>query len=380
MSKSDFTRPGLRPNRRTFLAGAMGATFLAGCSSNVPKPGGGGGGGGGVDEAIDWAKTNLPGLTPDIIKAAADEGEVTLTLQLFGDDAWRQFHAAFNKRFPFIKVNSTSQSVVQLMQKFSAELNAKRGVGDIFILQSPAVIPEFIENGSIAEFKISDDAGFDDGDKKSGYWYAFHRQFGVSVYRKGDLPEDEIELLRTWEGLGDSRFRGRLGVTDVTSGIASTQSYALQSQYPDLWQKLADNKPTVKPAVAAALDGLLAGEFDVTTMASIATTNRTAKQGAPLEFVETSPSASNNPPQVISAIAPHPNAAKLYQDWSLSKEAQQAWPGLSGVPSARTDIESDTWYSKESWYHEADEAADVDWADFVTKHQAVVDTYNRAFK
>lgn len=378
MSKPDSQRPDFRPNRRTFLSGAMGAVFLAGCSSNVPKPGGGGGGG--VDDAIAWAKTNLPSLSPDVIRAAAEEGEVTLTLQLFGDEAWRQFHDAFTQRFPFIKVNSTSQSVVQLMQKFSAELNAKRGVGDIFILESPAVMPGLIKDGSVAKFQVSEDAGFGADDKQSGYWYAFHRQFGVSVYRKGDLAEDEVELLRSWEGLGDPRFRGRLGITDVTAGISSTQSYALQYQDPDLWRGLAANRPTVKPAVAAALDGLLAGEYDVTIMASVATTNRTVQEGAPLEFVETSPSASNNPPQIISAIAPHPNAAKVYQDWSLSKEAQSAWPGLSGVPSARTDITSDTWYGKESWYHPADAALEVDWADFEAKHQDVVDSFNRAFK
>lgn len=383
MSKPDFPRSVFRPNRRTFLAGTAGAALLAGCSSSAQKPVGGGGSADSadVDAAIDWASTNLPNLTPDIIRKAAEEGEVTLTLQLFGDEAWRQFHDAFTKRFPFIRVNSTTQSVVQLMQKFTAELNAKRGIGDIFILESPAVMPEFIEDGSIAEFEISEDSGFADENKEVGRWYAFHRQFGVSVYRKDGLPAEEVELLRTWEGLGDPRFRGRLGITDVTSGIASTQSYALQHQAdPGLWEGLAANRPTVKPAVAAALDGLLAGEYDATVMASIATTNRTAQAGAPLEFVESSPGASNNPPQVISAIAPHPNAARVYQDWSLSKEAQQAWPGLSGVPSARTDITSETWYSSESWYHDAEESIQVDWPDFVTEHQSVVDTYNNAFK
>lgn len=365
-------------DRRTFLVGAVSAAFLGACSSGTPAPGGGSGS---VDDAIKWASTNLPSLTPEIIRAAADEGEVSLTLQLFGDEAWSKFHELFAKRFPFITISSTTQSVVQLMQKFSAELNAGRGVGDIFILESPAVMPGLIEKGSIAEFTISDDKAFADNDKKSGSWYAFHRQFGVSAYRKDDLPKDEIELLRTWEGLGDSRFRDRIGITDVTSGIVSTQSFALQYVAdPSLWEGLAANRPTVKPAVAALIDGLLSGEYDVMIMGSVASTNRTVQEGAPLEFVETSASASNNPPQVISAIAPHPNAAKVYQDWSLSKEAQSAWPGLSGVPSVRDDITTQTWYEKESWYAPAAEAIPVDWAEFDAKHQAVVDTFNSAFK
>ena len=40
--------------------------------------------------------------------------------------------------------------------------------------------------------------------------------------------------------------------------------------------------------------------------------------------------------------APHPNAAKVYINWLLSKEGQSAWQKTSGYNSARVDIPKDT--------------------------------------
>ena len=36
--------------------------------------------------------------------------------------------------------------------------------------------------------------------------------------------------------------------------------------------------------------------------------------------------------------APHPNAAKVYINWLLSKRGQEVWQGVFGIPSRRVDI------------------------------------------
>lgn len=44
---------------------------------------------------------------------------------------------------------------------------------------------------------------------------------------------------------------------------------------------------------------------------------------------------------VVFKQAPHPNAAKIFINWLLSKEAQSFYPGLAGFGSRRKDISND---------------------------------------
>ena len=46
--------------------------------------------------------------------------------------------------------------------------------------------------------------------------------------------------------------------------------------------------------------------------------------------------------------APHPNAAKVYINWILSKEGQTQFSRVTGIPSLRNDIPQD---HIESWRH-----------------------------
>jgi ABC-type Fe3+ transport system substrate-binding protein len=367
-------------SRRAFVIGGVGVAggLMVGCGSGSPKPGSTTS----VSDAVTWASTNLPKLTPDVIQAAAKEGTVNLQLLLYGEDAYKKFFKAFNKRFPFIKVQYNLQDQTDLEKKFAAEQSAKKGVGDVFTLGGPDEMPEFIKKGMILKHEISEDSAFPAGAKQTGYWYAFHRQFGVTAYRAGELKPNELQLAKTWQGLGDPSFKGRLGIHDAQNGLYRAQMYYIQYHMdPSAWPRLAANGAVVYAAIANGIDQLLGGDFDLLTTGSIASVNTAAKGGAPIEFIETGPSVSNYPPQAISSLAPNPNAAKVWLDWSMSKEGQSLWPTVSGVPSARHDLTAKTWYQQKSWYHNADEQIDqIDWTDLAAKSDTVIGRFDSAFK
>lgn len=369
------------PSRRALVLGTAGVAggLLVGCGSgasptSTPTTS--------VSDAISWAAESLPKLTSDIVQGAAKEGTVNLQLLLYGEDAYKKMFEAFNKRFPFIEIEYNLQNQSDLEKKFAAEQSAKRGVGDIFILGGPDEMPEFIKDGMIRKFEISQDDAFPAGAKQTGYWYAFHRQFGVTAYRKGEAKPNELDLIKTWQGLGDPLFKGRLGIHDAENGLYRAQMYYIQYHMnASVWQRLAANGATVYAAIANGIDQLLGGGFDFLTTGSIASVNTAAHDDAPIEFVETGPSVSNYPPQAISSLAPHPNAAKVWMDWSMSNEGQSLWPTVSGVPSARHDVTAKTWYQEESWYHDADKQVDeIDWADLAAKADTVIAKFNSAFK
>src|SRR5258705_267358 len=208
-------RSRLMISRRSVLqSGAAGAAVMAtGCKpkdSTVQT----------VDAAVEWAKSNLPSSTPDIVRAAAKEGHLTLTMLNQGGntEVLKQLIAGFNERYPFIAVESTAQSTLQLINKFNAELQAKKGTTDYINFHSNLHTTAMLEKqGAILPFVVSQDAAFPAAAKRPGLWYAWRTEYPGTGYRKGALSAEEIKLWRTFEGLGDPRFNNRIASPSFTN-------------------------------------------------------------------------------------------------------------------------------------------------------------------
>jgi ABC-type Fe3+ transport system substrate-binding protein len=327
-----------------------------------------------VEAAVEWARKNLPHSTPDIVNGAAREGRLTLSLYNLGgnDEAVQALVKGFNRRYPFIAVEYTRYSTVQLLNKFNAELNARRGISDFVNLPSNAATNRMlIEKDAIANFVISQDAAFPSQGKRSGLWYAWHDEKATTVYRIDALNNEEKNLVRTFKGLGDPRFKGRIAINAITNSLTLSTSYALMyGQDPKLWDGLARNRPKVKPASNALVSSVLAGEADIGVMCGAASPMAAAKGGAPVAFGRSAPCPTLHTPCAISAIAPHPNAARLWQDWSTSSEGQSIWVRESGMSPVRTGLAVKGWAEQQPWFF-GSPPGEFDWDAFTKKQSEV---------
>ena len=318
-----------------------------------------------------------------ILAGAAKEGQMTLLLQTaVTTESIDAMIKKFNLRYPFVHVGYTIQNTAQVMNRFTSEIAAKRGVTDCVMLPSNLAQTEnYIAAGSVAKYVSTQDAAFSGDTKHSGYWYAYSRECAVTVYRKGVLSPEEIKMIRTYKGLGDARFRGRLGINGITNSVAVATAYALLNN-PDksLWQGLVANKPIVKPSTPALMNGLLSGEYDVALFAAWGSTVNPAKGGAPIEFGHSAFSPVIYVPGGISALAPHPNAARLWQDWILSKEGADAWANIVGSNPARQNS-AKPWARQQPWFFESPAThKPIDWADFAHKEKDVVAQFKKDFQ
>lgn len=336
-----------------------------------------------VDNAIAWAADQLPNSTSDIIRGAAQEGKLMLGLQTLGDEKTnRSLIAKFNQRYPFIAVDTNVMHAIELQPTLMAEFNAGSGLHDYFQISSnvKAAVAN-VEAGAIARFVVSEDAAFPLAAKRSGYWYAWTRSANLAVYRKGALSDEERQLVRTYQGLGDPRFKGRLGMLDISASIALAGFYVLmRDATSDVWDGLAKNQPKLKLNGEPLIDGLLAGEYDVAVMASFGSTVESLKGGAPIEFVCTSPSSRQySALGIIPAVAPHPNAAKLWADWGASKEGLSLFGALTGNMSPRIDADK-SWVEQQPWYFEDTlQSKALDWDDVGHHQKALVSRFRRDF-
>ena len=333
-----------------------------------------------VEAAVEWARKNLPHSTPDIINGAAREGKLTLSLYNLGgnDEAIQALVKGFNQRYPFITVDYTRYSTVQLLNKFNAEINARRGISDFVNLPSNAATNRtLIERGAIAKFVVSQDTAFPDQGKRSGLWYAWHNEQATTVYRSDALTDEEKKLVHSSKGLGDPRFKGRIAINAITNSLTLSTSYTLMyGPDPKLWEGLARNRPKVKPASNALVSSVLAGEADIGVMCGAASPMAAAKGGAPVAFGRSSPCPMLHTPCAISAIAPHPNAARLWQDWSTSSEGQNIWVRESGMSPVRRGLAAKGWAEQQSWFFSSP-PAEFDWEAFSKKQKDVMARFAR---
>ena len=330
-----------------------------------------------VDAAVEWARKVLPHSTPDIVRAAAKEGQLMLTLYNLGggEEAVRGAIAGFNKRYPFIKVDFNRQDTTQLVSRFNAEVNSKRGISDYVNLPSNILTSTaFVKQGAIARFVVSEDAAYPVGGKDSGFWYAWRMERPSTVYRIGALSPDEVKLVKTYQGLADPRFKGRMGMTAVNNSVCATAAYQLMyGPNSKLWDGLARNKPfVVKSSSQALVSAILAGECDIGVLCGSSSPLIAAKSGAPIAFGSTSPSTTLYTPGGISALAPHPNAAKLWQDWFTSMEGQQLWVSLTGNQPVRSGLGETGWMEKQPWWFDDHGSKPLDWTAFSAKQKDIM--------
>lgn len=335
-----------------------------------------------IEEAVEWARKNLPSSTPDIVNAAAKEGKLKLTLINLGgnEEAVRGIIKAFNERYPFIAATYTMHPTVQLLNTINAEVTARKGVSDYFNMPSNLkTVAGFENQGAIQNFVISSDQAFPANGKKSGVWYAWRGEQPTTLYRAGAVTDEEKKLLRTFEGLADPRFKGRLGLNSVSNTVSVACSFGLMfGSNPKLWEGLAANKPKVKPTSESLVGGCLAGEYDIGIMCGNASPTNAAKQGAPLEYGTSTPSPTLYTPGAISAFAPNPNAAKLWQDWFMSVEGQDVWSKVSGGGSVRTDVHEKSWAEQQPWFFRGPGAeTPFDWTLFAEKEAEVIARFKK---
>ncbi len=102
-------------------------------------------------------------------------------------------------------------------------------------------------------------------------------------------------------------------------------------------KRLAAQNPVVKRGNDERVQLTAAGEYPL-VMAYASGIARVAQKGAPMEALALEPVVVQVNPLQIAARAPHPNAARLFSDFALSKEGQEMMRSGLREP-ARADVE-----------------------------------------
>ena len=282
-----------------------------------------------------WAQG---GPDPRVVEAAKKEGEViwytTMTL-----DQSQQVADRFQKKYPFLKPILFRTGGGPLLNKILTETRAGRHAWDILVGRGEMVLelmkPKLLASYRSPETKMIDKELVDN----EGFWTAYYINtyvlgWNTKLIKKEDVP-------KTYDALLNPKWKGGLISVD-------TEAYGMLQGLIGVWgrektvvyfKKLAALDPVPKRGNTERVQLAVAGEYPL-IIAYNQTIQRMTSRGAPIDWLALEPAVVQVNPVMLAAKAPHPNAARLFTDFILSKEGAELLRGMQRIP-VRKDVEPD---------------------------------------
>lgn len=335
--------------KRTLRSGSLVVAAVAtiaaaaGCSSSS----------GSTSSTSADSASSIPGISQQLVAAAEKEGHLTIY-----SGTWQPSEQAvisgFEKQYPGIAVQNYTATVSQLQTKYVSEAQSGHTIADIVQNSSPGELTTEAGQGLLKKYVIPGDSSYASDMKDSGYWYAIRLALVGIAWNTDNVTPSQSASITSVQSLTSPAWKGKLGVIDPNGGGVDYLPWYLWDTDSQLGTsfltKLAANKPRVYSSTTAASDALASGDISVLVNGSETGLEPLADKGAPIQWKFTSPGWGLPTGQAITAKAPHPAAAELFQDYSLSGVGAALFQAQGGAP-ARTGLSDHRAIAKQSWYH-----------------------------
>jgi iron(III) transport system substrate-binding protein len=264
----------------------------------------------------------LADVTAKYYDAAKQEG----ALVIYGsgpDPLFAPIRDAFQKRFPGINVQGVDQRGRDSREKVIAEQQSRNYVVDV-VSSGTDTQASLLQGNDIEPYQAEELADAVPDFVQPGQPYSPRTVtiFTMAVNSTLVPPDQEP---KSWKDILDPKWKGKLAMDDVRgSGPGGSLLAGLETVYgQDFSQKLADQNVFFATEAGPILTALNRGEYAI-YLSSAHTDVITQKQdGAPIKQIRPDNMVSvTQIPQSLIKNAPHPNAAKLWIEWSLSDEGQ----------------------------------------------------------
>ena len=313
--------------------------------------------------------------TADVAKAE-QEGEF-LFYTHDSEPAGASVVEAFTKDFPKIKGKYLRAQNGALFTKVLAERQAGRYVPDVIQFSEPATALDFQKKGGYMRH-VSPQSEFYAAEHLSnpvGDFFCPGVTFAGICYNTDKVKPEEAP--KNWKDLLHPRWTNAMSVKQSTSGLQFVQWYELKKLYGDsYWKEFAKLKPRGFDSRAQLFDRLAKGDDRVCALAEYAGYTLFQEKGAEIDFV----APADGLPAIAIYIgvvnkAPHPEAAKLFVDWAMSKRGQAVYQNQKILlyGSVRNDMGPMPTGKRLSDFKLL---FPTDWNDYVASHPIFVKEWN----
>ena len=263
----------------------------------------------------------------------------------------------FQQAFPDIRLESSGMDLGMLDTRLGREREVGQYLWDvvvsglgptIFVKQIPAgwfdplkpavMLPEALDD---SKWLGGFDGGFLDKGKKFGYGFALYVTATIYVNHE-TIPESQIQKV---EDILDPRWKGKIAWYDpLIPGPGSFLFAHLRKLLGDgaLKRLIIDQETVITKDNRQLAEWLIRGRYPIVFGAArteIATFQREGL-GAKVKqlHLPIEPVTPGWGGVMLVNRAPHPNAARVFINWLLGREAQRSWAEMGAVNSRRLDV------------------------------------------
>jgi len=300
---------------------------------------------GGLAAAL-FIGTAAPSFAVDqaLIDAAKKEGTVVWYSTLIVNQLVRPVAEAFQAKYPGITVKYSRTPAGEMALKLQNEIRANSVQADVFDANSAFFRAMPLEN--LVEYKPEAAAHYPDDLKDPKGRFTAVNVFTMATGINTNLVAEK-DRPKSYEDLLDPKWKGKMAwTTDLTpngppgfiGNILVTMGEEKGMAY---LEKLAKQDIAKVPASQrVVLDQVIAGQYAIGLMIFNNHTVISAAKGAPTTWLKIEPLISTGNYVGIIKNSPHPNAAKLFEEFILSKEGQTVFQKASYLP-ADPDVPAD---------------------------------------
>jgi len=318
-----------KPKRSRALValGAVLLTVASGCS--------------GGSTPAEGSTTLAPATRDELITAAKAEGELTwysTEAVAINDAAIAGFQAKYGIKVTVLRLASTD-----LLPRYAAERQAGQATADVFTYGSPEPFVQnkewFVKLGPDAVPALSE---FPTG---PGGWDETNVLLNVTpnvIAYNTNLVKDPP---KSWQDIIDPKYKDNVVLTSPNGGrtYMGWANVVSQKYGIDFLKSLAAQNLKIAPTGGPGAQQVAAGGAAISAPNATTLVQPLVNQGAPIKFViPNDPSTGSDLRANITSNAKHPNAARLFLDYRLSQESQEAVckAALNAVASPRSDTQS----------------------------------------
>ena len=275
----------------------------------------------------DLAKLPAAERTKAIEDGARREGSLVLVHTLRGDLGNGHIDL-FRKRYPFVKVEATADIGSQdAAERLFAEETSNRHLTDVISIGMPDAA-EVLRKDFVARYPTPAADKLTPNFKKYAdpehRWLLFFwSEHGIS-YNSNLVPPEKAP--KDWFDLCDPFFKGSVSFDPAeTRFISGLWSILGEEKLVKFMECMGQNNPIIQRGHTQRMELMLAGDH-------MAQGDNYLYQGlviqkknpaAPYKIVFSAPMIASTGGSLINRQAPHPYAAALFLDWSVSDESQK---------------------------------------------------------
>ncbi|MDF2812547.1 MAG: transporter substrate-binding protein [Microvirga sp.] len=306
------------PTRRSFglvaaAAGALAVATFAGPAAQAQAP------------SPSWDQ---------VVAAAKKEGTLTFYNNL-QPNGIEPLLAKFKEAYPDIQPEQIRLGSNPLIERFQTEFNAGRNIADVLITFPDERISEGMKAGWMAEWTPPELPNFPPEINEANKVFTLQYAREAIIWNKSKVKPADAP--KEWTDLFNPKWKGKVGMNPPWRSVSIQQVVAFWEDkgITNPAQKLKDNEVRFFEGSGGIIQAVLRGDVSVAELTDLPL-NPLLEDGAPVGFVYPASGTTLSANKAfVAAKAPHPNAARVFVNWLMTKDGQEALQKYCGLSVTR---------------------------------------------